>query len=67
MFGIFDDRFAISKKRLEVCSTCDEYDQEWKKCHKCGCFMEFKSLLPNAECPLNKWINIEKEKENGGK
>ena len=65
---IFDKRFELSKKRLEVCNTCEQYDTKWKKCKKCGCFMEFKSFLPSSDCPLNKWKDINKENlenENG--
>mgnify|MGYP003352647571 CR=1 FL=1 len=63
---IFNKSFELSAKRLGICNTCDQYDTKWKKCNKCGCFMEFKSLIRFAECPLNKWkdINIETDQEN---
>lgn len=62
---IFDKRYKLSDKRMEVCKACEHYDKKWKKCGQCGCFMEFKSLLPSAKCPLDKWknINIDSEKE----
>jgi hypothetical protein len=59
--SLFDNRYKVAEKRLAICNSCDEYDQKWKKCKKCGCFMEFKSLLPSAKCPLDKWKIINTE------
>jgi hypothetical protein len=28
------------------------------QCKKCGCFMEAKTKLPNAECPIGKWDKV---------
>jgi hypothetical protein len=48
-------RFEISEKRLDHCRKCDEYDNILRRCRKCGCFMDAKTLFPDAECPLEKW------------
>lgn len=45
----------ISAKRLAICLECPELIKMTKQCKKCGCFMEAKTKLPNAECPLGKW------------
>jgi hypothetical protein len=43
------------KKRMAICSMCPELIKLTKQCKKCGCFMEAKTKLPNAFCPLGKW------------
>lgn len=44
-----------SENRLTICKTCDKFNHENKRCNQCGCFMEYKTLLPNAKCPIGKW------------
>lgn len=55
----------ISKKRLEICKGCDRFIALTSQCLECGCIMNLKTKLPNAECPLHKWgqehIPIDKE------
>ena len=41
--------------RLTICKSCDRFDHEKKQCKECMCFMEFKTLIPNVECPIGKW------------
>ena len=43
------------KKRLEICSGCDEYNKFIKQCKICGCFMPAKVILGKSICPKNKW------------
>lgn len=64
MTNVFRRRFEISEKRLAICETCDRFDKEKRKCLECGCFMEYKTLLPFVHCPLHKW-GKEEEKEDG--
>jgi len=42
-------------KRLTICKNCDRLDHEEMKCKECGCFMEFKTLIPRISCPIGKW------------
>jgi hypothetical protein len=51
--------------RFEICKSCPELIQLTKTCKKCGCFMEAKTKLPHAECPIGKWekINVSITKE----
>lgn len=54
----------IALERFEICKACPELIQLTGTCKKCGCFMESKTKLPHAECPLNKWgklTNLHKE------
>lgn len=55
---IWTRRKRISEERLKICRSCIHIDLARMKCQKCGCFMEYKSLLPNAECPIEKWNEI---------
>lgn len=47
------------EKRMELCLSCPELIGLTKQCKKCGCFMEAKTKLPHAECPIGKWQRIE--------
>lgn len=45
----------IAGARFEICLSCPELIQLTKTCKKCGCFMEAKTRLPHASCPIHKW------------
>lgn len=45
--------------RLDICMACPELIQLTKTCKKCGCFMEPKTKLPHAACPMGKWPKID--------
>jgi hypothetical protein len=45
----------IHDERMAICLQCPELIKMTKQCKKCGCLMEAKTKLPNAECPLGKW------------
>lgn len=47
----------VSDKRIEVCNGCPEFVKLTSQCKKCGCFMNVKTKLENASCPLSKWDN----------
>lgn len=49
----------IAEERMAICLECPELIKFTKQCKKCGCFMEAKTKLPNAECPLGKWKKID--------
>lgn len=52
----------ISEKRMSICNSCEHLIALTSQCKKCGCFMNLKTKLPHAECPIGKWnqekINI---------
>lgn len=48
----------IAKKRLDICKACPELIELTTQCKKCGCLMNQKTKLPNAECPLGKWGQV---------
>lgn len=41
--------------RMEICKACPELIPVVNQCKKCGCFMELKTKLEAAKCPLGKW------------
>ena len=63
MFNLFKNRFEISEQRLEICRKCDKFNHVNSQCNECGCFMDYKTLLPYVSCPLGKWEKIESEED----
>lgn len=53
----------ISEERLNICAGCEHLYKPTKTCKKCGCFMEAKTKLFRAKCPIDKW-GIYEEIEN---
>lgn len=49
----------IAEERLSICKVCPEYISATHQCKKCGCIMNLKTKLPNAECPLGKWKQVQ--------
>jgi hypothetical protein len=45
----------IAKSRYDICLSCDRLFQSTKQCKECGCFMNAKTKLPHASCPIGKW------------
>jgi hypothetical protein len=46
---------AIADKRFSICLECPRLLKKTKQCRECGCFMELKTKLYNASCPIGKW------------
>jgi hypothetical protein len=51
----FRDRFKVSAARMDICETCDSYNEITTQCKECGCFMAVKTMLKSSSCPLKKW------------
>ena len=45
----------IYSKRMDICNKCEFLFTPTKQCMKCGCFMEVKTKLKDAYCPIEKW------------
>lgn len=55
---LHSDRYTnaqIRGERLDICMGCDRLFKPTKTCKECGCFMQLKTWLKNAHCPLGKW------------
>lgn len=46
---------AIAQERYDMCLGCEHLIKLTKQCKKCGCFMNLKTKLAGAECPIGKW------------
>jgi hypothetical protein len=44
-----------SEERLAVCKECPELFGPLNNCRQCGCFMNIKTRIYSATCPLGKW------------
>jgi hypothetical protein len=44
-----------ANERFSICKACPELVKLTKQCKKCGCFMNVKTKLEAAKCPLGKW------------
>lgn len=45
----------LASERFSICSACPEMIKLTSQCKKCGCFMNLKTKLQKAECPIGKW------------
>ena len=43
------------EKRFSICKECPDLIKITKQCKRCGCFMNAKTRLKNASCPIKKW------------
>ena len=50
----------IVKYRMDICKSCEKYNEERKKCRQCGCFLPIKTAVAGDRCPLDKWGRYEK-------
>lgn len=48
----------VALDRLEICKSCEHFIKATTQCTKCGCVMNAKVKLPNAECPIHKWEQV---------
>ena len=45
----------IAQKRMDICHSCEFLLKLTNQCKKCGCFMNAKTKLKKATCPIGKW------------
>jgi hypothetical protein len=41
--------------RMAICRECPLLIKGLDQCKECGCFMQFKTKLEAAKCPLGNW------------
>lgn len=44
--------------RYDICLGCDRLIKSTKTCKECLCFMNRKTWLKDAQCPLGKWGTV---------
>lgn len=45
----------LQKARIEICDNCEKFFKPTRQCRECGCFMDIKTKLEQAYCPIGKW------------
>lgn len=45
----------LAELRYAICLECPSLIKLSKQCRKCGCFMDAKTKLLAASCPIGKW------------
>lgn len=44
-----------SEDRLTICRSCPSLKKPLNICNECSCFMNIKTRIYSAACPLGKW------------
>jgi hypothetical protein len=52
---------TLYNQRLEICKTCNFYDEEQNRCKHCGCWLKYKARFKAGVCPVRKWGYNEEE------
>lgn len=45
----------IQKERIAICNSCPDLNAKVRQCKICWCFVDAKTTLKDAECPVKKW------------
>ena len=45
----------LAAERIKVCQTCSEFTKFSRQCRLCNCFMDMKTKILDASCPINHW------------
>ena len=45
----------VQQNRLNICKSCNKYNEQTTQCQLCGCFMSAKTKLIHGKCPIDKW------------
>lgn len=41
--------------RLEICKSCEFFNESLYQCKQCGCFLKIKTSWATEKCPIDKW------------
>lgn len=45
----------LAKERMKLCTQCEYFTKLSRQCKLCGCFLDMKTKLLDADCPIEKW------------
>jgi len=45
----------LSAERLKMCNECEHFKRMIRQCDICGCMLDLKTKLLEAECPIGQW------------
>ena len=55
----------VYETRLNLCKSCESFNELENRCEECGCYMPGKAKVIFESCPLKKWdVDKESWKEN---
>jgi hypothetical protein len=52
------EKLEYAKERYVICKSCEYFDNLFKLCKKCGCFMPVKTQFKRFSCPIEKWNKV---------
>lgn len=55
----------VKEERMNICRSC-EHLVSFDRCKLCGCFMQYKTMIPGVRCPINKWKTYKQEEKEDG-
>lgn len=45
----------LASERIKVCEQCPHFKKMARQCELCGCFLDLKTKVLHASCPVEKW------------
>ena len=45
----------LAAERMKLCEECPQFKKLLRQCDLCGCFLDMKVKVLNAQCPIQKW------------
>lgn len=45
----------LAEERMKVCDVCPHLKKMLTQCELCSCFLELKTKVLSARCPIEKW------------
>lgn len=48
-------KLAVVDRRLAICERCPEFVKDSRQCEVCTCFVDIKTQLKTAKCPIGRW------------
>lgn len=45
----------LAAERLKVCVECSHFKKLARQCDLCSCWMDIKTKMLQASCPIDKW------------
>ncbi|WP_407306964.1 DUF6171 family protein [Acinetobacter sp.] len=45
----------LANERIKVCQECDAFRKMTRTCSVCNCFMDLKTKMLHASCPIELW------------
>jgi hypothetical protein len=49
----------LTKNRLDICKSCENFNSSNTTCNICGCFLSIKTIWSTEKCPIDKWLAVE--------